>query len=206
VFKFLSTLTSKQQKLVVLAVPTLTLLLSGGTVLPAWERYERAKRKLERQRAEMAELIRNLPKPDAARTYFVRNDAKESTMFVREITAIARGAECELASLSAPGSQEAKEASRSGSDSPWYVSPVTIQVSLVGTYPNIRRFLSGVVNSRRVYSVTGLDLRARWNADSGSLDNRVSAQVRLDRYVAMRARPSGKVTPSAGNEPLPGMK
>lgn len=205
-FKFLSTLTSKQQKLVVLTVPTLTLLLSGGTVLPAWERYDQAKRKLERQRAEMAELIRNLPKPDASRTYFVRNDAKESTMFVREITAIARGAECDLASLSAPGSQDVRDAGKSGGDSPWYISPVTVQVSLIGTYPNVRRFLSGVVNSRRVYSITGLDLRARWNAESGSLDNRVSAQVRLDRYVAMRARPSGKVTPSTGNETLPGMK
>lgn len=203
--KFLTDLPQKRQKMIVLALPALSAALSIGLLIPAWQRYDQSQRKLEKQRAEIAELIRNLPKPDTTRTYFVRNDSRESTMFVREISAIAKRSTCELTAFSAPGNQEATKGEKTTSDAPWNITPVTVQVSLVGSYPNIRRFLSGVVNSRRVYSLTGIDLRARWNAEDGSPDTRVSAVIRVDRYIAMRARPSGKA-PATPDEGMPGLK
>lgn len=203
--KFLTNLPQKRQKMIVLSMPALTLALSIGMLLPAWQRYDQSKRQLEKQRGEIAELIRNLPKPNTTRTYFARNDSRESTLFVREISAISKGSACELTAFSAPGTLEATKSEKTTSDAPWHITPVTVQVSLVGSYPNIRRFLSGVINSRRVYSLSGIDLRARWNAEDGSPDTRVSAVIRIDRYIAMRARPSGKA-PTTTDEGMPGLK
>lgn len=207
-FKSLANLDPKRQKLIVLTLPTVTLILSLTAILPAAQQYGKSKRDLEKMRGEMSELIRNLPKPDNTRIYFVRNEARESTMFVREIAAIAKGSACDLSALSSPATQEASGGSggKGGGDAPWYVTPVTVQVSLVGSYPDIRRFLAGVVNSRRVYSITGLDLRARWSAEDGTPDTRVSAVVRVERYIALRARPTGKTPPVATDQSIPGLK
>lgn len=205
--KKLANLNPKRQKLIVLTVPAVTLILSLAAILPAAQQYSKAKRDLEKMRAQMSELIRNLPKPDTTRTYFVRNEARESTMFVREIAAIAKGSACELSALSSPATQEVSGgASGKGGDAPWYITPVTVQVSLVGSYPDIRRFLAGVVNSRRTYSITGLDLRARWSAEDGSPDTRVSAVIRVERYIAQRARPTGKTPPASADQSMPGLK
>jgi len=206
--KSLSNLDPKRQKLVVLILPTTTLLLTLAALIPAAQRYDESKRQLEKMRSETAALIHSLPKPDNSRSYYLRYDSRESTMFLREIAAIAKGSECELSALSATAVQEpaSNGGEKGSSQSPWLVAPVTVQVSLVGSYPNIRRFLSGVINSQRLYSITGLDLRARWKAEDGTPDTRVSAVIRVERYVAMRARPSGKISPAPADQGMPGLK
>lgn len=204
--KFLPKLDAKRQKLVVIAVPSATLLFCLALLVPAWNRYDQARRQLEKEQAGVAELLRNLPQPDAKRMYLARNDSHEPTTFVREIAALAKRANCEFSGLSAPSMPEAITETDELVVGPWRVAPMTVQVSLVGSYPNIRRFLSGLVNSRRVYSIAGLDLRARWHAEDGTPDTRVSAVIRVERYVALPVRTSGKTAPVTTDENIPGLK
>ncbi|MCC2668256.1 MAG: hypothetical protein K0Q72_727 [Armatimonadetes bacterium] len=186
----LSALDQRKQKLLTLAVPGAVLLLSLVLLLPAFSRNAATQWKLDRRRAELAELLRTLPKPDRTRQILVKNSPMEPTAFVRDISAIARTAGCRFSGLNVADTGEPAKAEGKGAAGGMLVArPVSVEVLLVGEYRNIRRFLAGLTSTKRLYTVTRMVLRSEGMDPNQTTASLVLASITVERYVAETSRP-----------------
>ena len=198
----LQSLDQKKQKLLTLSVPSVVLLLSLILLVPAWSGHGGVEQKLEKRRAELAELLRTLPKPDRTRQILVTNSATEPTAFVKDVTSIARSAGCRFAGMNVTDKSEAPKVEGKASTGGLVARPVSVEVILVGEYRSIRRFLAGLSQSSRLYVVSGLVLRSEGMNPQRPNSALVLASVTVERYVAEVSRPAKPKPPaekSSGN-------
>jgi hypothetical protein len=192
--KGLQALDQKKQRLLVLSVPAAVVLLSLILLIPAWARQSTVQRKLEKRRAALGELLRTLPKPDRSREILVNNSATEPTVFVKDISSIARSAGCRFSGMNVTDKSEPVKVEGKASTGGLTARPVSVEVILVGEYRSIRRFLAGLAQAKRLYVVSGLVLRSEGMNPQRPSASLVLASVVVERYVA-EASKLGKPKP-----------
>ena len=191
--------TSALTKLAVIGAPLLSLTALFGFAVPAWQKHDDLRSRVNRQRATLRTLQAEAVIDPKLLELAAPDRPEESGQFLGEVTALARVTGCQVAGLEGP---EPVSTPATAPVPPRAVRPVKARVLVQGSFASIRRLLDRLARTERLYAPTELTIR-RLDGRSLRPDSPLAQQIRaasrpmlevgirLDRYVMAGRSASG---------------